>query len=117
MKTIDEYIAAQPEDVQKILQKLRTTIAKALPAADEAIKYGIPTFVLDGKNVVHFAAYKRHTGVYPAPRELPHELEGHKTGKGTLQFPLGERIPYASIAKVAKQLAKERFHMTKKNRQ
>ena len=104
----DEYITAFPEDVQKILQKMRVTIAKALPGAEEAIKYGIPTFMLGGKNLVHFAGYKGHIGVYPVPRALPQELAERRTGKGTLQLPLGEKIPYAAIAKVAKALASER---------
>jgi len=104
---IDEYISGFPEDVQKILQKVRGTIAKAVPGAAEAIKYAIPTFVLDGKNLVHFAGYKSHIGVYPVPRDLPEELADYRTGKGTLQFPLGERIPYGAIAKVVKLLVKE----------
>lgn len=105
---IDEYIAGHPAEVQKILQKLRATIAKAVPGATEAIKYAIPTFVLDGRNLVHFAGYKSHIGVYPVPRALPEELLDFRTGKGTLQFPLGERIPYGAITKVVKLLVKER---------
>ena len=105
---IDEYIAGFPKDVQQILQKIRAAIAKAVPDAEEAIKYAIPTFVRNGKNLVHFAAYKNHIGVYPAPRSLPKELAGHQTGKGTLQFPLDEKIPYDAIAKVATLLAKKK---------
>jgi len=66
---IDEYIAAFPSDVQKILQKIRATIKKAVPDAVEAISYQIPTFKLGGKNFIHFAAFKNHIGLYPAPRE------------------------------------------------
>ncbi len=105
---IDEYIAGFPPDVQKILRNIRMTIAKAAPGAEEAIKYAIPTFVLAKKSLVHFAAYKNHIGVYPAPHTLPKQLAKYQTGKGTLQFPLDEPIPYDVIETVVKLLVKER---------
>ena len=105
---IDEYIAGFPEDVQKILEKIRAAIAKAVPKAEEAIKYAIPTFVLEKKNLVHFAGYKGHIGVYPAPHALPKDLAKYQTGKGTLQFPLDEPIPYEAIGKAVKLLVKGR---------
>ncbi len=109
MKTIDEYIAGFPKDVQGILQKIRATIAKAAPDAEEAIKYQIPTFVLKG-NLVHFAAFKSHIGFYPAPsgtEKFQKELSRYKSGKGSVQFPLDEPIPYALITKIVKFRAKE----------
>jgi uncharacterized protein YdhG (YjbR/CyaY superfamily) len=109
MKTIDEYIAGFPEDVQTILQKIRATIAKAAPDAEETIKYQIPTFVLKG-NLVHFAAYKSHIGFYPAPagtEKFQKELTRYKSGKGSVQFPLDEPIPYELIAKIVKFRVKE----------
>jgi uncharacterized protein YdhG (YjbR/CyaY superfamily) len=68
---IDEYIAGFPDDVQKALQKIRGIIRKAAPEADEAIRYQIPTFVLNG-NLVHFAAFKKHIGFYPTPSAIEH---------------------------------------------
>ncbi|MGE5845223.1 MAG: iron chaperone, partial [Ignavibacteria bacterium] len=65
-ETIDEYIKTFPEDVQKILQKIRETIKEAAPGAEEAISYQMPTFKLNG-NLVHFAGYKNHIGFYPTP--------------------------------------------------
>ena len=62
--TIDEYIADFPKDVQERLQKVRTAIQKAVPRAEEKIAYGIPTFVLNG-NLIHFAGYQNHIGLYP----------------------------------------------------
>jgi uncharacterized protein YdhG (YjbR/CyaY superfamily) len=106
---LNEYIASFPNDVQKILQKIRTTIHKVAPEAEEAIKYGIPTFTLDGKNLVHFAAYKSHIGLYPAPRgseEFKKELANYEGGKGTVQFQLDEPIPYDLITKIVKFLVK-----------
>ena len=83
-KDIDEYIADFPSDIQKILEKIRRTIRKAAPDAKEAIKYQIPTFVLNG-NLVHFAAFKNHIGLYPTPNgieEFKDELSAYESGKG-----------------------------------
>ena len=102
--TIDEYIAGFPEDVQAILQKVRTTIRKAAPGAEEAIRYAIPTFTLNG-NLVHFAAFKNHIGFYPAPsaiRQFAKELSAYKGAKGSVRLPLNEPIPYALIRDMVK---------------
>lgn len=104
-KDIDEYIAGFPDDVQKILQKIRATIKKAAPKTVEAISYQIPTFKLNGKNLIHFAGFKNHVGVYPAPREaneFREELAAYKGGKGTVQFPLDQAIPYDLISRIVK---------------
>lgn len=104
-RNIDEYISAFPNDVQKILQKIRRTIHKVVPEAEEAIKYKIPTFTLDGKNLVHFAAYKSHIGLYPAPRdaeEFKKELANYEGGKGTVQFQLDKPITYDLITRIVK---------------
>ena len=102
--TIDEYIADFPNDVQKKLQQMRAVIRKAIPKAEEAIKYGIPTYVLNG-NVVHFGGYKSHIGFYPAPRGIEafkKELSVYEGSKGTIKFPLDKPLPTALIAKIAK---------------
>lgn len=104
-KNIDEYIRDFPADVQKILQKIRKTIQAAAPDATEAISYQIPTLKLNGKNLIHFAGFKGHVGVYPAPRgaeEFMDELAAYKGGKGTVQFPLGQPIPYDLIVRIVK---------------
>ena len=103
-KDIDEYIAEFPADVQKKLKKIRATIKKAAPEAEEAIKYAIPTFVLNG-NLVHFAAYKNHIGFYPTPNgmeEFKEELSPYESGKGSAQFPLNEPVPYDLITRIVK---------------
>ena len=69
-KDIDEYIAGFPNDVQEILEKIRMTIRRAAPDAAETISYQIPTFTLKGNYLVYFAAYKKHIGLYPAPRGI-----------------------------------------------
>jgi uncharacterized protein YdhG (YjbR/CyaY superfamily) len=101
-KTIDEYIAVFPKDVQEILEKVRATIHKAAPNAEETINYGIPTFTLNG-NLVHFAAFKKHIGFYPTPRGIDQfkvELSGYESAKGSVQFPLDKPIPYDLISRI-----------------
>ena len=108
-KNTDEYIAAFPENVQETLNKIRSTIKKAAPKAEEKISYGIPSFHLDGAYLVYFAGYKNHVSVYPAPRgaeEFKKVLDPYKGGKGTVQFPLSEPIPYPLITKIVKFLIK-----------
>ncbi len=109
-KTIDEYIAGFPKEVQEILEKTRSTIRKAAPDAEETISYMIPTFTLKGKYLIYFAAYKKHIGVYPVPAadaELNEELSVYQTGKGTLQLPLDKPIPLDLITKIVKLRVKE----------
>jgi len=112
---IDEYIADFPPDVQKLLQKMRMTIRKAAPQAEEAIKYGIPTFTLNG-NLVHFGGYKSHIGFYPAPRgieKFKKELSRYEGGKGTVQFPFDEPLPIDLITKIVKFRVSQNLEYTR----
>ena len=108
-KDMDEYIAGFPPDVQKLLQKIRSTIRKAAPKAEEAIKYQIPAFVLNNGNLIFFAGFKSHIGIYPAPREAAEfkkELATYKGNKGTLQLPLDKPVPVDLITRITKYLVK-----------
>ena len=108
-KSVDEYIAWFPSDVQKILKQIRRTITQAAPGAEEAIKYGIPTFVLH-ENLVHFAAFKNHIGFYPTPSGIDafrKKLSRYKGAKGSVQFPIDEPMPLALIEKITKFRVKE----------
>ncbi len=110
IETIDEYIIAFPDDVQKILEKIRQIIRKAAPEASEAISYRMPTFKLNGKNLVHFAAFKNHIGFYPIPSGIEafrEELSPYKQGKGSVQFPLDKSIPYDLVEEIVKYRVKE----------
>lgn len=103
-KNIDDYIADFPVDVQLLLQKVRRTIKKSAPKAEEAIKYQMPTFVLNG-NLIHFAGYKNHIGLYPGSRpiaEFKDELSRYETSKGTIRLPLDKPIPVGLISKITK---------------
>lgn len=119
MKTfndINEYIAQFPEEIQITLEKIRETIILAAPEAEEAIKYGMPTFVLKG-NLVHFAAFKNHIGFYPAPSGIDafmDELAQFRTGKGTIQFPIDKPIPFDLITKVVKFRVNENLEKRKR---
>ncbi len=108
-KNIDDYIADFPPDVQVILEKVRATIRKAAPAAEEAIKYRLPTFVLGG-NLVHFGAFKKHIGFYATPtgnKKFRDELSAYKGAKGSVQFPLDKPIPLGLVSKIVKFRVKE----------
>jgi uncharacterized protein YdhG (YjbR/CyaY superfamily) len=101
-KSIDEYIAGFPHDVQKLLEEMRTTIRRAAPDAEEKISYQIPTFALKG-NLVHFAAFKKHIGFYPSSsgiEKFKDELSAYAGSKGTVRFPFGEPIPFDLIGRI-----------------
>ncbi len=104
-QNIDEYIAGFPNEVQEILEKIRMTIRKTAPEAEETIRYQMPTFTLRGSYLVYFAAYKKHIGFYPAPignAEFEEEIATYAAGKGTLKFPLDKPIPYDLISRVVR---------------
>jgi len=109
-KTIDEYIATYPQNVREILEELRRAIRETAPKAEETTSYGIPTFDLNGKHLVHFAAYKNHVGFYPTSsgiKAFKKELSPYKTSKGTVQFPLNKPIPFDLVRKIVKFRVKE----------
>ena len=110
-KSVDEYIATQPENVQAILQRVRGTIQKAVPRAEEVISYQIPAYKLHGGAVLYFAGWKQHYSLYPASDRLVKAFKGdlapYKVSKGTIRFPLSEPVPAKLIAGIAKFRAKE----------
>jgi uncharacterized protein YdhG (YjbR/CyaY superfamily) len=109
-RDIDEYFAGFPKDVQEKLERIRKTIKKAAPNAEETISYKMPTFNLNGKYLVYFAAYKKHIALYPAPignPEFEEEIAAYESGKGTLQFPLDKPIPFNLIRKIVKYRVRE----------
>lgn len=113
---IDAYIATFPADVQEMLQQVRNTIRKAAPDAEEAIKYAMPAYVLNG-NLVYFAGYKHHIGFYATPtghEAFAKELSKYKQGKGSVQFPIDEPMPLKLIEKIVKFRVKENLAKKKK---
>lgn len=102
--SIDEYIAEFPKEIQKILEGIRAAIKAAAPEAEEKISYQMPTFFLHG-NLIHFAAFKNHIGIYPTPsgtEAFKKEIAGYKTAKGSIQLPLDEPMPLELITRIVK---------------
>ena len=109
-KSVDEYIAAQP-DVMDVLQRVRNAIRKAVPGAEEVISYQVPTYKLNGGAVLYFAGWTRHYSLYPASDRVvaafKDELASYEVNKGTIRFPLSQPVPVKLIERIAKFRAKE----------
>jgi uncharacterized protein YdhG (YjbR/CyaY superfamily) len=102
-ETVDAYVADQPKPVQEILNELRARVRAAAPSATETISYEIPTFKIDGKALLYVAAWKQHIAVYPVPNgdeALQRDIEGFRSGKGTLKFQLNAPFPYELFDRV-----------------
>jgi uncharacterized protein YdhG (YjbR/CyaY superfamily) len=110
-KSVDEYIATHPEDMQAILQRVRHTIREAVPGADEVISYQIPAYKLHGYPVLYFAGWKQHYSLYPATDHVVEafkdDLAAYKVNRGTIRFPLAQPVPVKLIERIAKFRAKE----------
>jgi len=113
MKTyasIDAVIKGAPKEMQPILRKLRATIRKTVPKAEEAIRYGMPAFRLNNKNLVYFMFFKEHIGFFAGRAGIEADVKAAKpyiTGKSTLRFEIDKPIPYALVTKIAKLRVKE----------
>ena len=102
---VDEHIADFPEETQVLLEKIRSTIKKAIPKAEEVISYAIPCFKQDGGYIIYFAGFKSHVSIYPVPKGdevFNKTVTEYRTGKGTLQFQLDRKLPLSFITKVVK---------------
>lgn len=110
VKSIDGYLASVPEDARAILESLRKAIRAAAPDADETMAYGIPTFRTNGRNLVHFAAFRSHIGFYPTPSAMiafRKELAPYKQSKGSVRFPMDKPIPLGIVRKIVKYRVRE----------
>jgi len=115
-RTTEEYIAGLPEERAAIIKKIRETIRELAPDSTEAIKYGMPTFVLNG-NLVHYAAQKNHVGFYPTSsgiQAFKTQLSSYKTSKGAIQFPYDREIPYDLIREIVKFRVTENLQKKRK---
>ena len=118
-RSIDDYIATFPEDVQIIMNQLRKTIKAAAPEAGEKISYNMPTFTLNGTYLVYFAGWKNHIAFYGAPRGktgFNKDLSAYESGAGTLRFAYGKPMPLALITKIVKFRAAENLKRTDKKK-
>jgi uncharacterized protein YdhG (YjbR/CyaY superfamily) len=103
IQSVEEYINTYPQDVQEILLKLRSIVLEIAPTASEEIKYGMLGYKTCGKPLVYFAAFKNHIGLYATPSghtEFAKELSIYKQGKGSVQFPINQVIPYTLIKNI-----------------
>jgi len=108
--SVEEYKESLSKENQKIFQKVRNLIHKSVPLAKEAMSYGVPAFKLKGKNLILYAVFKEHLGVYPTPaaiKKFSKEFKEYETSKGTIKFPLEKPIPYELIVKITKWCEKE----------
>jgi uncharacterized protein YdhG (YjbR/CyaY superfamily) len=107
---VDAYIARQAAEAQPTLRRVRNTIRKLLPTAEETISYQIPTYRQDGQYVVYFAGWKQHWSLYPVTEPIRQELGAallpYKLSKGTARFPLGEPVPTKLLERIVKALAR-----------
>jgi len=110
-KSVDEYISAQPEELRDALQRVRSTIRKAVPEAAEVISYKMPTYKLRGNRVLYFAGWKQHYALDAATDSVvaafKNELAPYEIDKGTIRFPLSAPVPVKLIERIAKFRAKE----------
>ena len=103
-QTIEEYIAAQPEAVQPRLREIRAVIREAIPEAEERISWSMPTY-WKGRNLIHFAAGKKHIGLYPgdeATAAFAQELAAFEVSKGTIRLPYDRPLPTELIGRIAR---------------
>jgi uncharacterized protein YdhG (YjbR/CyaY superfamily) len=117
MKTVDGYIGAYPKDVRQILDRIRRTVKKAAPYAEESVSYGMPGYRLKGRPLVYFGAWKDHIGFYPTPsgaEAFKKELSKYKTAKGSVRFPLDEPMPYGLVERMVRYRAKENAEYARK---
>jgi uncharacterized protein YdhG (YjbR/CyaY superfamily) len=115
--TVDEYISSFPEDVQKMLEEIRGTIKAAAPDAKEKISYQIACFELHGRNLIHFAGWKKHVSLYPIPAgsdAFERQIKPYVDGRGTLKFPIDEPLPVKLIERIVKLHLKANLEKTKK---
>jgi uncharacterized protein YdhG (YjbR/CyaY superfamily) len=110
-KSVDEYIASRPATIQAVLVRVRDTIRKAVPEAEEVISYQIPTYKLHGDPVLYFAGWKQHFSLYPASANLvavfKDDIAPYVVNKGTIRFPLSQPVPVKLIGRMAKYRARE----------
>jgi uncharacterized protein YdhG (YjbR/CyaY superfamily) len=111
VRSVDDYLASQPEAVRAALDRVRSTIRKAIPRAEEVISYQIPMYKLQGRPVLYFAGWTRHYSLYPAGANVltafKDDLAPYEVSRGTIRFPLSEPVPVRLIAAIAKLRAKQ----------
>jgi uncharacterized protein YdhG (YjbR/CyaY superfamily) len=118
-ETVDAYLASFTEDTRVALESVRAALRSALPEAEEAISYAIPALKVDGRPVIYFAGAKKHIGVYPAPAgdaSFEEAIGPHRSGRGTLRFPLNTPLPLDLIERVGRVALQNHIERTERRR-
>ena len=108
---VDEYVASLPDDVRPVMERIRAGVHAVVPGAGETISYQMPTFTLDGRPLVHLAAWKKHIGLYPLPPMddgLAADVAPYRATEGTMQVPYTEPFPYELVERVVAALQRAR---------
>jgi len=101
--SVDDYIALYPPDIREVLDRIRAIIKEHAPDVMESISYGMPAYKTYGKPLIYFAAQKKHIGLYATPsgnEAFQEDLANYKQGKGSVQFPYAQPIPYDLIGRI-----------------
>jgi uncharacterized protein YdhG (YjbR/CyaY superfamily) len=115
-KTFENYFSDFDKEIVEKLEQIRSVIKKEIPEVEECIKYAMPTFTFKNKNLIHFAAYKNHIGIYPGSEAIlvfAKDLKDYKTSKGAIQIPLSSELPLDLINKIANYRKSEILQSTK----
>ena len=115
-KTFEDYFSDFDKEIVEKLEQIKSVIKKEIPEVEECIKYAMPTFIFQKKNLIHFAAYKNHIGIYPGPEAIvvfAKDVEHYKTSKGAIQIPLSSELPLELIKNIANYRKSEILQSTK----
>jgi uncharacterized protein YdhG (YjbR/CyaY superfamily) len=107
-ETVDQYLDALPEEARTAMEGIRRSIRAVVPGVGERISYAMPTFTLDGRPLVHVAAWKKHIGLYPLPPlegALADDVAPYRAATDTMRLPLAAGIPFALVERVVAVLA------------
>ena len=116
--SVDDYIAGFDAGTQAVLRRMRELIRDEAPGASETISYSMPTFDLNGRHLVHFAAHAHHIGFYPVPSAMQafsEELAPYRGGKGSARFPLGQPLPEDLIRRIVAFRVRENLARPKRS--
>ena len=103
--SVEEYISNYPESTRQLLFRIQQIVKENAPDSVESISYGMPAYKLNGKALIYFAGYAKHIGLYATPNghnKFKHQLSSYKQGKGSVQFPLNQQIPFDLIAEIVR---------------
>ena len=115
MTTTDDYIATFPDEVRPILTEVAEALRRALPGAEERMRYGMPAFMLGDRYALHFAGWKKHVGLYPVPTgdaKFEEAISPYRRAKDTVRFPISRPVPLELVSEITELCLKRRAAVT-----